>query len=205
MTAPRHPLPQSLAAALGALLLSASGCGGDDASRDVPPEAEAPVDGIGADDAGGDGGVDVEPDAEGEGGPPDEFGAEDADAPEEISFRPCSPVVGAGGGVTLRGTILAPDGPLPDGEVLFDRTTGLIVCVAEDCSARPEAADGTLVCTEGVVLPGLIDAHDHIAYGILPRWRHEGRLFLNRYDWRPPRTARSCGRTPSWGAVCTAG
>ena len=153
--------------------------GGSDADADVEDRGE----GDARDDA-----VDAEPDVEPDGEtdvPADGDG--DLDTPEdgdgEVTFRPCSPATGAGTGLTLRGTVLTPETVIPDGEVLLDTATGLIRCVAEDCSGRPEAAEGTLLCTDGIVLPGLIDAHDHIQYGHLPRWRHP-RLYLSRYDWQ---------------------
>ncbi|MBI5488097.1 MAG: hypothetical protein HY905_12260 [Deltaproteobacteria bacterium] len=162
---------------LSATLLLPLGCGDDgsggDAGPDVVPDADAESDADGdASDAGDDGG--------------------DSDIPP--LWRPCTTTVGAGAGLTLRGTVLTPDDAIPDGEVLLDTATGRIICVAEDCSTRPEASGGTLLCTAGVILPGLIDAHDHIAYGIQPRWNHGTRLYLSRYDWQGTPEYWSFGR-----------
>ncbi len=167
-----------LPAMLAVALFSQPGCGGSrGANGGEAGDVERDVD-------TGDGDA-VEPDGEADNDDPEAGDADaDADADGDAGPRPCLPVAGAGAGLTLRGTVVTPETVIPDGEVLIDRAAGLIACVAEDCSGRPEAVDGTLICTDGVVLPGLINAHDHIHYGTMPRWRHGTRLFLNRYDWQ---------------------
>jgi hypothetical protein len=141
---------------------------GDSGDGDVLPDADA--------DGEPDGEADVLPDGDGDGD------AADGDVPPV--WRPCTTVTGTGTGLTLRGTVLSPETVIADGEVLLDTATGLIACVAEDCSAEPEAVDGTLLCTDGIILPGLIDAHDHTGYATLPPWDHGTTQYLNRYDWQ---------------------
>ncbi len=79
----------------------------------------------------------------------------------------------------VQGTVLAPEGPLSDAQVVWDQSTGLITCVG-DC----DLTDVTLTCTGGVISPGLIDTHNHLQYNHLPPWDHGGELFDDRYDWR---------------------
>ncbi|RVU48491.1 hypothetical protein EA187_03380 [Lujinxingia sediminis] len=89
--------------------------------------------------------------------------------------------VGAGG-YLLRGTVLTLDGPIEDGEVLIEG--GAITCVAEDCSGEPGAATVTVINTHGVISPGLIDAHNHLAYNFFMPWiPGDTGFFGNRYQW----------------------
>lgn len=91
-------------------------------------------------------------------------------------------VVRAGsGGFLLRGTVLAPDKVIERGEVLVVGNT--IACVAADCSGRPEAETVTVIETHGLISPGLIDSHNHIAYNFLAEWE-PGVLFDSRDQWR---------------------
>ena len=44
-------------------------------------------------------------------------------------------------------------------------SSGIITCVAKDCSTTAGAADASVVdCADGVISPGLINPHDHITY-----------------------------------------
>jgi 5-methylthioadenosine/S-adenosylhomocysteine deaminase len=58
----------------------------------------------------------------------------------------------------IMGLLLTPTGPL-DGELLVEGN--LITCLATSCSAQPGAAGATVIQTFGLVMPGLIDAHNH--------------------------------------------
>ncbi len=82
--------------------------------------------------------------------------------------------------IVLRGTILTPSGPL-DGEVVI--SPPIIACVAADCSDASGYDDSTIIDTDGVISPGLIDSHNHITYNFLPEWDAGGRTFGNRYEW----------------------
>ena len=97
-----------------------------------------------------------------------------SDGPAIVSF--------GSDGLLLIGDLLLPSGVLEGGEVLI--VDEFIVCAAADCSGEPEASDATVVDTRGVISPGLIDAHNHLAYNFLPEWvPPEGVLYNNRYEW----------------------
>ena len=90
----------------------------------------------------------------------------------------CSPQTGNGSLVALSGVVLTIDGPVA-GEVVYDSATGLITCVGDSC----DTANATVVCTEGIISPGLVDGHNHMQYNALAPWQHED-LYQNRYQWR---------------------
>lgn len=75
------------------------------------------------------------------------------------------------GKLLLKGCVVTPDEAF-DGEVLVESDT--LTCVGPDCSAEPGAAGATVVATHGVILPGLIDAHNHILFDI-----------FDETDWSP--------------------
>jgi cytosine/adenosine deaminase-related metal-dependent hydrolase len=138
--------------------------------------AEGGAGGAGA--AGGTGGV-----GGGEGG----MGGEpcDAEPPQttcEGPFEPCEARVGSNGATLVRGTVISPDQIWCDGAVLFDRDSGHIACRGDDCDAHALAAEATVVCTD-IVMPGIIDPHNHMSYNTLPRWESDGALFDNRSQW----------------------
>ena len=60
-----------------------------------------------------------------------------------------------------------------------------IFCVAEDCSSTYNNDTGkfTTIYTHGAIMPALFDAHNHLAYNILPRWENT-KLYQNRYQWQ---------------------
>jgi len=80
--------------------------------------------------------------------------------------------------VALSGIILTPEGA-EGGYVVYDKQTGTIACVGPEC----ETANSSIVCTGGVISPGLIDTHNHLQYNVLAPWQH-GKVFDDRYDWR---------------------
>ena len=106
------------------------------------------------------------------------------------------PVIESGGAPTrflLRGTVITPTGAL-DGEVLVDGN--LITCVAASCSAAPGAAGATVIDTNGVIAPGLIDAHNHILFDI-----------FDEDDWSPMQTYTNHNQWPNdpkYGAMVDA-
>ena len=86
--------------------------------------------------------------------------------------------------VLVKGNILAPGIVYQGGDLLID-ANGQIDCVSCDCSSRPVSAGATVVtCANGVVSPGLINAHDHINYnqGYPGDWGTE--RYDQRNDWR---------------------
>jgi cytosine/adenosine deaminase-related metal-dependent hydrolase len=93
-------------------------------------------------------------------------------------LAPCTPAAGDPDRVALSGVLLLPGGPVA-GSVVVDRVTGLIECAGASC----DPAGATVVCTEGVISPALIDTHDHTQYNVIGPWRH-GKQFTDRYDWQ---------------------
>ena len=73
--------------------------------------------------------------------------------------------------ILLAGTVVGPAGPF-EGEVLVEGN--LITCVAASCSGQPGASGATVVTTNGIIFPGLIDAHNHGLFNI-----------FDETDWSP--------------------
>jgi cytosine/adenosine deaminase-related metal-dependent hydrolase len=71
----------------------------------------------------------------------------------------------------LRGMVVTPDQAFA-GEVLIAGDT--ITCVAASCAAALGAATATVVDTHGILVPGLIDTHNHILFDI-----------FDETDWTP--------------------
>jgi 5-methylthioadenosine/S-adenosylhomocysteine deaminase len=88
---------------------------------------------------------------------------------------------GAADRILLRGTVLTPTGPMV-GEVLVEMNS--ITCVAADCSAQPGAAGATIIATSGVIMPGMLDAHNHGMFNIFDEgdW-NPGRFYGNHNQW----------------------
>jgi 5-methylthioadenosine/S-adenosylhomocysteine deaminase len=78
----------------------------------------------------------------------------------------------------IKGTLVTPDQVL-DGELVIEGDT--ITCVAADCTAPAGATRITV--TNAYVLPGFVDAHNHVAYNVLPRWTPP-KLYKNRGQWQ---------------------
>ena len=73
------------------------------------------------------------------------------------AFRPCTASEGTNGATLVFGTIILGDGLICDGSVLFDKNSGEILCVGEDCQESPLATEASVLCAD-IVLPGLIDS-----------------------------------------------
>jgi hypothetical protein len=87
-------------------------------------------------------------------------------------------------GMIFHGQVLAPAQVIDDGEVLVD-ARGIIRCVAASCASAPEAAAASVVtCAEGVISPGLINAHDHIPWAAVAPVGHGTIRYEHRHDWR---------------------
>lgn len=65
--------------------------------------------------------------------------------------------------VLLQGTVVLPDSFF-EGEVLIEGDT--ITCVAPSCASVAQVIDAAVVRTNGLILPGLVDAHNHILFDI---------------------------------------
>jgi cytosine/adenosine deaminase-related metal-dependent hydrolase len=88
--------------------------------------------------------------------------------------------------ILLSGTLVTPDTAF-DGEILVEGDT--ITCLAASCSADPGAADASVVQTNGIVFPGLIDTHNHILFDVFDEtdWA-PSKLYTNHNQW--PNEAR---------------
>ncbi len=132
---------------------------------------------------------DVGADGSGDASVPDTGGGDTGtitpDATPSCSPTP-APVVektGAGANVLLKGTVVTPD-TFFVGEVLVEGDT--ITCVAASCSASPGAASASVVQTNGIIFPGLIDTHNHILFDV-----------FDETDWSP---AKAYGNHDQWPA-----
>ncbi len=111
--------------------------------------------------------------------------------------RTASPSVTAGSMANrylVRGRVVSPTVVTNNGEVLVNGN--LISCVGASgaCSARSDAMGATVINTGGIIYPGLIDGHNHVAYNWLPEWVAPTR-YSNRYQWQRA-TAYSTYITP---------
>ena len=64
------------------------------------------------------------------------------------------------------GRVLRPDADVVDADVLIDRATGRIEAVGPDLATEHDA-DDTLDASGGLVMPGLVNAHTHVAMTLL--------------------------------------
>lgn len=80
--------------------------------------------------------------------------------------------------IALTGTVITPDGIVPNGTVVIQN--GVITAVGAQVTLPP----GTkTLATGGVIAPGLIDLHNHLAWNVLPRWKPPVE-YGTRYDWQ---------------------
>jgi cytosine/adenosine deaminase-related metal-dependent hydrolase len=87
------------------------------------------------------------------------------------------------GTLLLKGTIVTPD-TFFVGEVLVVGDT--LSCVAVSCSGVPAAAGATVVDTQGIIFPGLIDTHNHILFDI-----------FDETDWAPTKAYANHNQWPN--------
>lgn len=78
----------------------------------------------------------------------------------------------------LKGTLVTPTNVM-FGELVIEGEQ--VTCVAVDC-VDPIGAT-VFVITDAYIYPGFIDAHNHVAYNVLPKWSPP-RLFQNRGQWQ---------------------
>lgn len=79
--------------------------------------------------------------------------------------------------IVLRGTIITPTDVMKHGYVAIEN--GRILSVSEK---RPDVPDAIVVDTDGIILPGFVDVHNHVVWNVLPRWS-PGRTFTNQPEW----------------------
>ncbi len=105
------------------------------------------------------------------------------DSPTTVSREACKQTKTGTKGVVLKGTVLLPETVADAGEVFYDGDK--ILCAAADCSATAGyAAASVVTCTDVVISPGLINAHDHIAFANNPPKGHGTERYEHRHDWR---------------------
>jgi len=124
---------------------------GVDAGPDsAPPAVDAGAD-VFVSDAGNDADADASADATSD--------AADSGPPGPIIFT------GATDRILLTGVLVTPDTTF-DGEVLVEGEKITCVGASGVCGALPAAAGATLVLTNGIIAPGMIDTHNHILFDI---------------------------------------
>ncbi|MEL6182799.1 MAG: amidohydrolase family protein, partial [Myxococcota bacterium] len=92
--------------------------------------------------------------------------------------------------ILIQGTVLAPDAVYEQGQVLVLKgdPNATIACVGCDCQAQAPEATTLIQCPEGVISPGLINAHDHLRFSVSrPDLPPNGERFDHRHDWREGR------------------
>jgi len=77
----------------------------------------------------------------------------------------------------LRGTVLTPDGAIKHGYVGV--ANGRIASVSDK---PPDIPNAITIATDGIILPGFVDLHNHVPWNALPRWS-PGRTFTNQTQW----------------------
>ncbi len=80
---------------------------------------------------------------------------------------------------TLVATVMTPTGVVTDGALVV---TGQTIRSVGAATSIPPAASAIKI-PDAIILPGLIDLHNHLTWNILPRWL-PGRKFGSRYEWQ---------------------
>lgn len=176
-----------------------SGCSGsgDQPQNQVLPSADAAADASSQPDAAADAAAEADsvapmdgptPDAIPDQEQPDQSSEPDgseppADAPVEAGTGHTQVTPGAPDRLLITGTILTPD-EFYSGQVLVEGQK--LTCVAQGtgCENSPGASGATRITTDGIVVPGLIDAHNHILFDIFDDsdWMPE-HLYQNHDQW----------------------
>ena len=95
----------------------------------------------------------------------------------------------------LRGTLVTPNGIVENGTIVVRE--GKIAAIGKQVELPPNV---TVIDTQGVIAPGLIDLHDHLTYNVFPRW-HPIEEFGNRYDWQQKPVYQTLITSPHAGMV----
>jgi cytosine/adenosine deaminase-related metal-dependent hydrolase len=90
---------------------------------------------------------------------------------------------GTSGAILLRGAVVTPDGVV-SGELLVEH--GVITCIGATCASPAQADAPTIIVTNGLILPGLIDAHNHILFDI-----------FDETDWAPTKAYSNHNQWPN--------
>lgn len=106
-------------------------------------------------------------------------------APSDCVPDPGTPeIIKAGsdpGKIVLVGCVVTPQGAI-NGSVFISSDT--IQCVGASCVNDAKATDATVVRTHGVIMPGMIDTHNHILFDIFDEsdWSPT-KAYLNHDQW----------------------
>jgi len=112
------------------------------------------------------------------------FAAGCADQSEPDPSPPVAPLIMAqeasavSAPIILRGAVVTADGALKQGYV------GIVGGRIQSVSSRqPDLPGAEVIRTDGIVIPGFVDLHNHVPWNVLPRW-HPLRRYANRYEWQ---------------------
>ncbi|MBL8625630.1 MAG: amidohydrolase family protein [Myxococcales bacterium] len=97
-----------------------------------------------------------------------------------LSSRSLGPAREAAPSVLYEAGLYTPDAFHPRGAVLVQ--DGVIVDVFPEAPADAEQL-GVRIALDGILFPGLIDAHNHASFGAIPSWT-PARYYTSRFDWR---------------------
>jgi amidohydrolase family protein len=81
---------------------------------------------------------------------------------------------------SITGTVLTPNGVVADSGLTVSPAKGTITAIGPAASLQNASS---AIKTQGVIIPGFIDLHNHLTWNVLPRWI-PGRKFNNRYEWQ---------------------
>lgn len=99
-----------------------------------------------------------------------------------VTSGTCDITTGTGSAMLIQGDVLLETGLLTHAEVLIDGKD--IVCTGCNCSNAPQFLDATtLVCTDAVISPGLINGRVSATFSFNPPFDNVDR-YLQRHDWR---------------------
>ena len=79
--------------------------------------------------------------------------------------------------IVLRGSVILPAGVMKHGYIGI--VNGRILSVTEK---QPDIPGATVVNTDGIILPGFVDVHNHVIWNVLQRWS-PSRTFSNQPEW----------------------
>jgi hypothetical protein len=82
------------------------------------------------------------------------------------------------GKYVLKGHIVGPE-DIGQGKLVIEGDK--ITCAATDCQ-EPEGAT-VISITDAYIFPGFIDAHNHVAYNVFPKWQPP-KVYSNRGQWQ---------------------
>lgn len=115
-------------------------------------------------------------------------------------------VEGGSARVLLRGDVMLPDELLRRGQVLIDGDT--ILCAGCGCEDTIAAVGATkITCPDGLITPGLINAHEHLNFTERPPPPDTGHRYNHRNEWRleeppnVPQWSNMYGKSEAWGEM----